>query len=167
MDEKFEKLQDKVNRLTNIAWVLGTLAGIFGLGSGFGISSILEARKQITELNTKIESLDSSIRSSDQLFVKYREEQQNEFDKYVHNMKEKLVLDDVLQRSIHLINERISRITLVVVDNSEKSFVCGGSSVASPSDMTVMYGSKDGTGCGATNQNYFKTISLKIPSIEQ
>ena len=164
MEEKLEKLQEKVNRLTNIAWVLGTLAVIFGLGGGFGIKTILDANNRITELNTKVEKLDEDISNSDKLLAKYREEQEAQFDQYVDSVKNEIVFVATLNNKISRVNNRISGISLTASSAPTKSFACRGSGSYTAEDLTVMYGSKDGTGCGITNENYFKTLSLNIPN---
>ncbi|MEQ6165798.1 hypothetical protein AAOE16_01275 [Ekhidna sp. MALMAid0563] len=163
MEEKLEKLQDKVNRLTNIAWVLGTLAVIFGLGGGFGIKTILEANSRITELNTEVENLDEKINNSNDLFIKYRKEQEAEFDKYVDSTKGELVFKAQLNQSLRAINNRITGIRLTATQAPSKSFSCSGTGAVTPKDLIVMYGSKDGTGCGHQNINYFKTLAINIP----
>lgn len=191
MEEKIEKIQEKATSLTTTAKVLGTLAVIFGLGGGFGIKTVLEANNRITELSEKVAKLNEDISNSDQLLIAYREEQQTEFDKYVASKKDEIVFKGTMDNEISKVNDRVSSansditkldgkirsansdisslrrrvsgIKLTAKATSTKSFGCGQSGSYGGNDLTVMYGSKDGTGCGVTNQNYFKTLTLTIP----
>ncbi|GAB5531566.1 MAG: hypothetical protein Roseis3KO_33430 [Roseivirga sp.] len=191
MEEKIEKLQEKVTSLTTTAKVLGTLAVIFGLGGGFGIKTIMEANNRITKLYEEVEQLNKDISNSNQQLVIHREAQQEEFDKYVDSKKDVIVFKGTMDAEISKVNDRVilansaittlsgrvrtansdisslrrrvSGIKLTAKPASTKSFGCGQSGAYGGNDLTVMYGSKDGTGCGVTNQNYFKTLTLTVP----
>ncbi len=157
MGRKLERLEEKVNRLTNIAWVLGTLAVVFGFAGGFGINAILEANSRITELN-------KVISDSEKLFIKHRKEQEAKFDQYVDSTKNEIVFVKILDNKISRINTRISGISLTASSAPTKSFGCSESGSYTADDLIVMYGSRDGTGCKVINENYFKTLSLNIPN---
>jgi len=61
-----------------------------------------------------------------------------------------------------LAQRRISGIELQFGGQEEgPGFACGGTDVKN--DPYVMTGSRDGTGCGIQNQNYYRRITLRKP----
>ncbi|MGC2164578.1 MAG: hypothetical protein WA632_01035 [Gallionella sp.] len=78
---------------------------------------------------------------------------------------------DALQKDIQALKKKIEdvngRIDGIKLESSAKksigTFVCGHSA-ASDDPLTFMVGSKDGTGCGVTNENYSRTLKLTIPA---
>ena len=44
--ERINRFEEKVSRLSNVAWVIGTVAIIFGIGGGFGLDSFLSVKKK-------------------------------------------------------------------------------------------------------------------------
>jgi len=62
-------------------------------------------------------------------------------------------------------NSRLNGISLRAVQTStSQQFACGETRKASTTDLTFMFGSRDGTGCGVHNLNHYKKLSLEVPS---
>ncbi len=80
MSEEFNKriqsLEGDVQRLKNIAWVLASVAVIFGLGGAYG-SVVLNASKE------KLATLESDVGDTERHFRLLRERAEEEFDSYV------------------------------------------------------------------------------------
>ncbi|ANB22177.1 hypothetical protein A6K25_13375 [Alteromonas stellipolaris] len=72
------------------------------------------------------------------------------------------VSDEVLVL-INDLNRRIDGIRLRAEHSNIGEFGCGGTSKVEKDTLTVMYGSRDGTSCGVSNQNFYKQLSLSIP----
>jgi uncharacterized protein YjbJ (UPF0337 family) len=58
-EDSLKDLERRLNRLENIAWVLGTLAVAFGIGGGSLWGMLNSARKDASELGTKVQTLSS------------------------------------------------------------------------------------------------------------
>ena len=56
-----EELKKKVNRLENIAWVLGAMAVFLGIGGGFLWSNLNKANKLVGEIQTKIDTFQETV----------------------------------------------------------------------------------------------------------
>lgn len=62
-------------------------------------------------------------------------------------------------------HKRINGISLTSASISQSpGFGCSQTQKAPGNDLTVMYGSKDGTGCGVMNANFYKTLKLNVPA---
>ena len=72
--------------------------------------------------------------------------------------------DAKLWEAIASANQRIDGIRLKVVSTSVSAEQgCPFTQTADPKNLIVMYGSRDGTSCKVTNQNYYKELGLEIP----
>jgi len=61
-------------------------------------------------------------------------------------------------------HSRLNGIALTANSTSQSpSFGCGEEQKAAPNNLTVMYGSKDGTDCSVHNVNFYKTFNLRVP----
>lgn len=192
MKEEIELLKQKVNKLSNMAWVLGVVAGIFGLTGSFGLDAILEAKKEIDALQKSVVTIQEEVENSEKLFADYRQKQEAEFDKYVESKKEEIVfkedfdhqsnelekkittlsdelegktatLSNTFEKKVTALNNRVSNIRLVAGSTYYNNYRCGEVRKSNDKDLTFMYGYKDGTGCEVISQAHFKTISLSIP----
>jgi hypothetical protein len=71
-----------------------------------------------------------------------------------------------IQKSLDRMNDRVSNIKLKVGDQTTlPEFGCGQESIATES-ATFMVGVRDGTGCGVTNRNYVRALSLYVPPVK-
>lgn len=87
-----------------------------------------------------------------------------DFQKSMEALQNKL---SSLGGQIDAVNTRIDGIKL---ESSKQitlgSFSCGNSASAND-PLTFMVGSKDGTGCGVYNENYGRTLGIKIPPFQK
>jgi hypothetical protein len=66
------------------------------------------------------------------------------------------------EQSLGHLGERVGGIHVVVGKPSVgRDFACGGEDSA-PADA-VMVGSRDGTGCGVVNHNFYSTLQVVVP----
>ena len=69
-----------------------------------------------------------------------------------------------LSQLVDSAHRRISGLSLRVVKTSiSDGFGCGSEWKSDSNNLLVMYGSRDGTGCGVENLNYYKQLGLSIP----
>lgn len=61
LEDKYEKQQGNVNRLSNVAWVLGTLALIFGAFGGWGLNAIVTVQQEISILKVGVDAYKKEI----------------------------------------------------------------------------------------------------------
>jgi hypothetical protein len=81
--------------------------------------------------------------------------------------KNKRLRDEMVQlrSNVTSTNNRIDGIRLNVVGTSDSgNWACGETQTAGRSELVFMYGSRDGTGCGIRNVNYYKEIGIHVPA---
>lgn len=70
-------------------------------------------------------------------------------------------ITDVAAYAIHA-HGRINGLSLSSQDVGNEQFGCGGTS-ASNDPLAFLSGTRDGTGCGVPNLNYYRRLQLNIP----
>lgn len=90
MEEKIKKLEDQaqalkeqVQKLRNIAWVIGVVAVIFGVSGGWGINVLGESQKTIKNLEGSVEKLSQDTDVTRQTYASIRKSEQEKFDQYI------------------------------------------------------------------------------------
>lgn len=71
LQKKVKQLEKSVQRLHNIAWVIGIVAGFFGIGSTFGYLAFNNISNKLASLESNIDFIDKTIEEN----IKQREKQ--------------------------------------------------------------------------------------------
>ncbi|MBB4080538.1 hypothetical protein GGR28_003172 [Lewinella aquimaris] len=156
MKSQLKILEDRIDKIYNIFWVVAVVAGVFGISTATFSYLIGEANKRIS-------SLESEIDQSEQKLASYRMSQEKEFDKYISSQKDSIVIKNELRNAANILNNRISGIRLSAEDAGTAEYSCGEQHLRTPTSLTVMYGLRDGTSCDIRNINYYKRLLLHIP----
>ncbi len=61
LQKRIKNLEKSVQRLHNIAWVVGIVAGIFGIGSTFGYAAFNNANQKLKNLESNIGSINNRV----------------------------------------------------------------------------------------------------------
>ena len=93
MSDKIETLEKDVQKLKNIAWVVGVVAVIFGISGGFGLSILNKSQAEIKDLNKQLESINSTTEETKSKLVTIREQEENNFKNYIVAQKNMLSID--------------------------------------------------------------------------
>jgi enamine deaminase RidA (YjgF/YER057c/UK114 family) len=90
-------------------------------------------------------------------------EAQKKTDQALTQVRSEMITEQPLRE----INARIDGISLVAEDaGTSPDFICGQEQKTEPTNLIVMYGSRDGTSCNVPNRNYYKRLTLRIPSVK-
>jgi hypothetical protein len=59
--KRINQVEKSLQRLHNTAWVIGIVAGVFGIGSTFGYSAFSNANNKLKKLEANIDSIDKTV----------------------------------------------------------------------------------------------------------
>jgi hypothetical protein len=64
LNKKVTSLEKSIQKLQNIAWVVGIVATIFGISGGYGALALKGAKGELSQLQADIKQVDTKISSS-------------------------------------------------------------------------------------------------------
>jgi uncharacterized protein YdaT len=129
------------------------------------------AKETVTAITTpevvkEIEETLQTIREKKAEVAKIAEElarTENSWKVKERDLESKINTIQTLKERVDKAHSRLNGLSLKVMKTADSKFDCGGEH-KKEKDLWVMYGCRDGTGCGVENVNYYKELSLVVPS---
>ncbi len=98
MEERIKNLENHVQKLRNIVWVVGVIALIFGVSGGWGIKTLNTSKDTIKKLGEQIDQLNNSAHETEETLIQFRKREEAAFGKYV--VEQKSILNEYIQGAI-------------------------------------------------------------------
>lgn len=104
-------IEERVDRIEKIFWVVGVIAVIFGVSGAWGYNVLQSSRTQLSDLDKKVEDVQNRLDEASNLAKNVESEINNRKDEAIRSLKneEDMAIDRLKRRAYNLVSEEANK----------------------------------------------------------